>query len=134
MGQRFHLEWKEDQEAIDTAIAAYFADNPELNPERVSVELRPTSTGGYEAVGYKVVDMPGIPAVLEERKQPTTDQLAEDAFTAYAAQLSHTNHTMDVAEGWSNQGDEIRAGFLAAAAAVRDRIAGVQLPAAQVAD
>jgi len=128
--KRYHLAVEPDeQEEIDHAIERYFADHLEQNPERVSVVLRAVDDGTYEALGHTVV---GTGAPIEQPVEKPVDipleLLAEDAFIAYANRLSHANHTMDVAEGWANQGDEIRAGFTAAAQAIRDRVLGAPTP------
>lgn len=114
-----------DQDAIDAAVVAYLEEHPELNPAWVSVELVHTSDG-YRATGHTVLNAAAaIPVALEE---PTIEALAEAAFGAYANWHGHTNHTMDVAEGWGNQGPEVRAGFQAGAKVVRDMLLGQPAP------
>jgi hypothetical protein len=129
MANRYHVQ---DDGEMQVAVAAYFEEHPELNPERVSVELAvdpdwvPNETPKYRAVGHLVVPAP--PGYAAGTPEQTADipleELAKVAFDAYAAQLSHANHTMDVAEGWRNQGAEVKDGFAAAAHAVQDRVLG----------
>lgn len=127
-GARFTIF--DEQPLIDTAIDRYFEQHPELNPAWISVGLRPTGDElGYEATGHTVLNAAAaIPVVLEQREEPTIETLAEAAFGAYANWHGHTNHTMDVAEGWANQGPDVRAGFLAGAKVVRDMLLGQPLP------
>jgi hypothetical protein len=110
-----------EQDAIDTAVARYLDEHPDLDPDRISVNLRPTSDGlGYLADGHTVLARAGE----ADRDEPAIEELARAAFGAYANWHGHTNHTMDVAEGWDNQGPDIVAGFNAAAKVVRDMLLG----------
>jgi hypothetical protein len=116
----YHLA---DDAELQTAIEAYFAEHPELNPDRVSVELAidhdwvPDETSKYRAVGHVVIDPPAVP-LHAVRASVSLDQAGQAAFHAYALLNDHTNHTMDAAEPWENQGQQVRQGFRAAADAV----------------
>lgn len=110
----YHLP---NDDALQTAIEAYFAEHPELNPERVSVELRQEGDGTYRGTGHVVIDPPAVP-LHAVRASVSLDQAGQAAFHAYALLNDHTNHTMDAAEPWENQGQQVRQGFRAAADAV----------------
>lgn len=127
----------DEQDKIDEAIERYLDEHPELNPAWISVTLvGPSPDGEYEATGHVVLNAADVngasePVILptaDRIAEPTVEELAEAAFGAYANWHGHTNHTMDVAEGWANQGPDVRAGFLAGAKVVRDMLLGQPLP------
>lgn len=125
MSKKFRLL---DESVTDLAIEAYFAEHPELDPMTTSVQLI-RDGAMYRAVGHETIAQPiAYLAPTAEVQEIDLATLAEDAFIAYSNRLNHTNHTMDVAEGWENQGPEVREGFAAAAAAIRDRVLGKPLP------
>lgn len=119
-----------DSEVLDLAIEEYFAFHPDLDPATTSVQLVRDGLK-YRAIGHETIAQPvGYPVPAAGQVDIPIGQLAEDAFIAYGNRIDWSNHTMDVAEGWENQGPQVVAGFEAAAAAVRDRVLGRPLPEA----